>query len=141
MFGSKEEVMPSIRHELKGEIRVIFIDEVRLLEGSSIDQCYREIVEVLEKTEEKHVLLHFGRVTFLSSSALGMLIRVNKKCAEYKIMLKLCNIAPDIRQVFKITGLDKILEIHADPAQAMEAFKKSGRLSFRKQRPSSYEVT
>ena len=140
MFGSKEEVMPSIRHELKGEIRVIFIDEVRLLEGSSIDHCYREIVEVLEKTEEKHVLLHFGRVTFMSSSALGMLIRVNKKCRIQNHVETLQRFT-DIRQVFKITGLDKILEIHADPAQAMEAFKKSGQLSFRKQRPSSYEVT
>ena len=133
--------MTSIRHEPKGEIRVIIIDESRLLEGAAIDQCYREIEEVLGKTEESYALLHFGRVTFMSSAALGMLIRVSKKCKEYKIMLKLCSISPEIRQVFKITGLDKILEIHADPAEAMAAFKKSGKLSFRRQRPSSYEVT
>ena len=133
--------MTSIRHEPKGEIRVIIIDEARLLEGAAIDQCYREIEEVLGKTEESYALLHFGRVTFMSSAALGMLIRVSKKCKEYKIMLKLCSISPEIRQVFKITGLDKILEIHADPAEAMAAFKKNGKLSFRRQRPSSYEVT
>ena len=133
--------MATIRHELMGEIRVIFIDTERLLDGPAIDLCYREIAAVLEKTEESHVLLHFGRVTFMSSAALGMLIRVNKKCGEFKIMLKLCSIAADIRQVFKITGIDKVLEIHADAAQAMEAFKKSGKLSFRKARPTSYEVT
>jgi len=59
-----------------------------------IEQCYREIVDLLEKTEESHVLLHFGRVNFMSSSALGMLIRVQKKCKEFEIALKLSNISP-----------------------------------------------
>ena len=133
--------MAIIKHEVRGEVRIIIIDEVRLLDGAAIEQCYREIVEVLDKTEECNVLLHFGRVNFMSSAALGMLIRVNKKCKEFKVELKLCNIAPEIRQVFKITGIDKILEIHVDPAQAMEAFKKSGQLYYRKKTPKSYEVT
>jgi anti-sigma B factor antagonist len=76
----------------------------------------------------------------MSSAALGMLIRLSKRCKEYKIALKLCNISPDIHQVFTITGLDKVFDIHADAAGAMEAFKKSGQLTFRKPVPKSYEV-
>ena len=91
-----------------------------------------EILELLDKTEESNVLLHFGRVTFMSSAALGMLIGVNKKCKEYKIALKLCDISPDIRQVFTITGMEKIFDIHEDAAQAMESIKKSGQSFFRK---------
>ena len=133
--------MSLIKHELKGDVRVIAIDVVRFVDEAAIEQCKREIMELLDKTEESNVLLHFGRVTFMSSAALGMLIRVNKKCKEYDISLKLCNISPDIRQVFKITSMDKIFDIHEDAAQAMESFKKSGQSLFRKQRPSSYEVT
>jgi anti-anti-sigma factor len=129
-----------IKHMAKGEVRIISIDEVRLVDGAVLDQCGREIFDVLGKTEESCALLHFGRVTFMSSAALGMLIRVNKKCKEYKIALRLCNISPDIRQVFKITGLEKVFDIDPDVAQAMEAFKKSGQLSFRKKGPTSYEV-
>jgi anti-anti-sigma regulatory factor len=77
----------------------------------------------------------------MSSSALGMLIRINKKCVEYSITLKLCDISPDIREVFKITGTDRIFDIHDNAAHAMESFKKSGKSFFRKKRPSSYEVT
>jgi anti-sigma B factor antagonist len=132
--------MPLVKHEVKNEVRVIFVDEVRLLDESTIGQCYREILDIIEKTEESNALLHFGRVTFMSSSALGMVIRLSKKCKEYKIALKLCNIAPDIRQVFKITGLDKILDIYPDAADAFEAVKKSGSSFFRKKKPSSYEV-
>ena len=133
--------MAMIKHEVKGDVRVVVIDVVRLVDETAIDQCKREILELLDTTEEGNVLLHFGRVTFMSSAALGMLIRISKKCKEYDITLKLCNISPDIRQVFKITSMDKILEIHDDAAGAMESFRKSGRSFFRKNRPSSYEVT
>jgi anti-anti-sigma factor len=133
--------MAVIQHEVKGDVRVIVIDVVRLVDEGMIEQCKREIMEALDTTEEANVLLHFGRVTFMSSAALGMLIRVSKKCKEYDIALKLSNISPDIRQVFKITSMDKILEIHDDAAGAMESFRKSGRSFFRKNRPSSYEVS
>jgi anti-anti-sigma factor len=130
-----------IRHELSGEVRVIVIDEARLLEGAAIEQCYREILDVLDKTEESNVLLHFGRVTFMSSAALGALIRISKKCKEYQVALKLCGIAPEIGQVFKITGLNKVFDIQPDLPKAMEAFQKAGQLYYRKRRPKSYEVT
>lgn len=75
----------------------------------------------------------------MSSMAQGMLIRVNKKCKEYKAALKLCNITPDIRQVFKLTSMDKIFDIHEDAAEAMAAFKATGQMFFREKRPTSYE--
>jgi anti-anti-sigma factor len=133
--------MALVKSELKGEIRIIVIDVPRLVDQAVIDQCYREIVDLLDKTEERLVLLHFGRVAFMSSSALGMLVRLHKKCKEYDALLKLCNVSPDIHQVFKITGLDKVFSMHADAADAMEAFKASGQLFFRKGRETRHELT
>jgi anti-anti-sigma regulatory factor len=77
----------------------------------------------------------------MSSMALGMLVRVNKKCKEYKASLKLSSISPDIREVFKITGMDKIFDIQASAADALAAFRNAGRSMFRKAKPTSYEVT
>jgi anti-sigma B factor antagonist len=132
--------MALIRSEVKGDVRIIFFDEPRLVDPLAIDQCYREIIEELGKIQERNVLLHFGRVAFLSSSALGILIRINKKCKDFKTSLKLCNIAPDIFQVFKITGLDKMFDIRADAADALEAFKSAGKSFFRKHGETTYEV-
>jgi len=132
--------MALIKSEVKGEIRVIFVDVPRFVDGAVIDQCYREIIDLLDKTEESHVLLHFGRVGFMSSSALGMLIRVNRKCKEFEISLKLCNINPDISEVFKITGLNRVFDIQADAADAMESFKQSGKLMFRKHRETRHDL-
>jgi anti-sigma B factor antagonist len=117
--------MTLVKDELMSGIRVIFFDTERLLDGVEIDQCYREIVQILDKTQEQNALLHFGRVKFMSSSALSMLIRILKKCKEYKITLKLCNVSPEEYEVFKITGMNKLFDIYDDATQAMEAFKKN----------------
>jgi len=132
--------MPLLKQEVKDEVRVVVIDAARLVDDALIEQCGRELAALLDSSQEPNLLLHFGRVNFMSSSALGMLIRANKKCKEYDVSLKLCGISPEIRQVFKITGLEKVFEIHDDPAAAMQAFKKGGGLFFRKSRPTSYEV-
>lgn len=131
--------MALVRSEVTGDVRIIFLDKARLIDPLAIEQCYREIIEVLDKSEEGKVLLHFGRVAFLSSSALGILIRVSKKCKEYRIALKLSNIIPDIFQVFKITGLNKVFDIHRDAADALAAFK-SVRSSARKMGETTYEL-
>jgi anti-sigma B factor antagonist len=133
--------MALIRCELKDDVRIIFIDDIRLVDGTAIEQCYREIADVLDKSEERNILLHFGRVLFLSSSALGMLIRVKRKCMAFSVVLKLCDIRPEIYEVFKITSLDRVFEIHGDAAEAIEAFKEGGHLVAPKHRPSSYDVS
>jgi anti-anti-sigma factor len=132
--------MAVVQSEVKGEIQVIFFDAARMVDAAVIEQGYREIIELLNKSEEANVLLHFGRVAFMSSSALGMLMRLNKKCKEFNINLKLCNISPDIAQVFKITGLDKVFSIHADAADAMESFKAGGKLMFRTRRETTFKL-
>ena len=121
----------SIRSESFGEIRTVHLTDAKILDESVIQQISKDLLDLLGKTEETNVVLDFDQVRFMSSSALGMLIKVNKKCKEFKIDLKLCNIAPDILQVFKITRLDKVLAIYPDSQAAFAAFKKSG-LFFRK---------
>jgi anti-anti-sigma factor len=135
------EAMSLIKDELRGEVRVLTIDTAQLVDSTAIEQCYREILAVLNRCEESFVLLDFSRVTFMSSMALGMLVRVNKRCKEFKAALKLCGVSAEIREVFKITGMDKIFEIHDDAAAALAAFKGGGGMFFRKTRPASYEVT
>ena len=132
--------MGIIASEIKDEVRVVVFDVVRLVDGPDITQCSRELLALVEATKEQHILLHFGRVAFMSSAALGMLVRMHKKCQEFGISLKLCNISPEISQVFKITGLDKVFSIYPDSSDAMQAFKKGGGMFFRKQKETRYKI-
>ncbi len=135
------EPMPIIKQEVKGEVRLLSIDATRLVDTEAIDQCYREVAAALDQSEEGCVLLDFSRVGFMSSMALGMLVRVNKRCKEYKVSLKLCGIVPEIMQVFKITGMNKIFDIHANAEAAIASLKGTGGMFFRKKKPASYEVS
>lgn len=134
------EPMEVIKQEIKDEVRVLSIDPARLVDTEIINQCYREIAAALDKSDESNVLLDFSRVNFMSSMGLGMLVRVNKRCKEYKISLRLCGISPDIMEVFKITGMNKLFDIHANADAAITAAKKTGSMFFRKAKPASYEV-
>ncbi len=122
---------PYVRSESTGEILTIYLTEAKILDEVVIQQVSTAILDLIGKTEQPNVLIDFSQVRFLSSSALGMLVKVNKKCKEFKINLKLCSIHRDIMEVFKITRLDKVLQIYPDAPAAMEGFKKSG-LFFRK---------
>ncbi len=120
-----------LRCKSESEILTIFITDPKILDGPTIEQIYKDLVAVLEKTEQQNVILDFQAVQFMSSAALGMLIRINKKCKEFKANLKLCSIHPDIKQVFKITGLDKVFTIYKNVEDATAAFAKSGGLFHR----------
>lgn len=115
-----------VRSESDGEILTVYFTEAKILDELVIRQCQDELIRMLEKTQEQNVILDFRFVKFLSSSALGMLIRVQKRCKEFKIALKLCNIDKEIEKVFKITGLNKILDICPTNDEAAASFKKKG---------------
>jgi anti-sigma B factor antagonist len=68
------------------------------------------------------ILLNFMNVEFLSSAALGKLITLDKKIKTAKGQLKLSNIRPEIYEVFAITRLNKLFDIHDDEADALATF-------------------
>jgi anti-anti-sigma factor len=110
----------------KDGILTIVFEDARILDETKLEQLSRDLMEMLNKTTEERVILDFRNVKFMSSSMLGKLIQINKKAGEFKVKMKFCSIDPEIRQVFKITKLDKVFEIEADEAAARAAFMKRG---------------
>lgn len=104
----------SFRAQTVDGVLVVEFTDVQILDATVIEQMHRDLMGALEKAREKRMLLDFSHVQFMSSAALGMLIRVHKKCKELKIALKLCSIAPQIYQVFRVTNLDRVFDIHKD---------------------------
>lgn len=62
----------------------------------------------------------------MSSAMLGKLVQLIKKCKEDKIDLKLCSINDSVMEVFTLTRLNKILDIHANEEGALKAFGSKG---------------
>ena len=110
----------------KDEVLTVVFDDARLLDETKLEQVGTDLIEMLNKSSEERVILDFRNVKFMSSAMLGKLVQLHKKAGEYKVKLKFCSIDPEIRQVFKITKLDKLFDIAADEAAARAAFMKRG---------------
>jgi anti-anti-sigma factor len=113
-----------------GDILTVTFTQEKIVDAEVIRNMQEELVAILGKAEEPNIVLDFGLVQFLSSAALGMLIRANKKCKETEANLILCDIAPNIREVFKITTLDKVFKICKDLDEAERTIKKKGWFSW-----------
>jgi anti-anti-sigma factor len=110
----------------KDGILTVCMTDARLTDEARLEQMGADLIKQLNETTEERVILDFRNVQFMSSSMLGKLVQLQKKCKEFKVHLKLASISPDIRQVFKITKLDKLFEIEADEAAARKAFMRRG---------------
>jgi anti-anti-sigma factor len=66
------------------------------------------------------IVMDLKGVTLLASMGLGMLVNLNRACANEGGRLVVCNVSPDIMGVMKVTHLDRIIKIVPD----IEAAKK-----------------
>ncbi len=107
--------------ETDGVSIVEFADR-KILEELSIREIEDEIFAHIDGQSNVKLLLCFKNVEHLSSAALGMLINLNKVVSEQAGQLKLSDISPQIYEVFKITRLNKLFDIHDSTGQALNSF-------------------
>lgn len=103
---------------LEGTTIITFMDQ-KILEETQIQALEHSVLPVIEQTQSPTVVLDFVNVRFLSSAVLGLLIRISKKVYQKNGQLRLCSIHPKIFEIFKITRLDKVFDIHQDREEAV----------------------
>lgn len=107
-----------------GDVTVVKFVDRKILDEANIQEMGQELFQLVDEQNQDKVLLNFTNVDFLSSGALGKLITLDKKVKAKAGMLKLSCIKPEIYEVFQITRLNKLFEIHDDEQGAMGAFAK-----------------
>lgn len=102
--------------------RIVEFSDRKILD----ELCILEIQEALSRLVEENpgvkLILSFKNVEHLSSAALGMLITLRKKVEEGGGRLRLSDINPQIYEVFKITRLNKVFDIHPTVDKASSGF-------------------
>ena len=105
-----------------GDVTVVRFVDRKILDEGNIQEVGQELFALIEQEHRKKVLLNFCNVDFLSSAALGKLIKLEKKVRDSGGLLKLSNIRPEIYEVFVITKLVRVFDIKDDEADALVAF-------------------
>jgi anti-sigma B factor antagonist len=106
-----------------GEVLVVSFRQASILDQVVIDQIGKEFEQAgLEAASNRKLLVDFQAVEYMSSAMLGKIVQLHKRCKADKVKLKLCGIAKNPLEVFKITRLDKLFEIHKDAPTALPTF-------------------
>jgi anti-anti-sigma factor len=120
------ELVMAIDSYAKDDILTIRILDERLIDPEQLKRLFDDLYALLGKSEQQQVVVDFSSVKFMASAMLGKLVAMKKKCDEYRAKLKLCSVAPEILEVFKITKLNKVFDIQSDDATARKSFNKRG---------------
>ncbi|MFO0808454.1 MAG: STAS domain-containing protein [Gemmataceae bacterium] len=105
-----------------GDITVVNFVDKKILDEQNIQVIGEQLFSLVDELGRRKVLLNFGNVEFLSSAALGKLITLNRKLQSAGGKLVLCNIDPQIYEVFEITKLNKLFNIQKEEQAALQAF-------------------
>src|SRR2546430_13402041 len=97
-----------------GDVTVVNVVDRRILDEQNIQVIGEQLFSLVDEVGRRKILLNFGNVEFLSSAALGKLIALHKKLQAVGGRLILCNIDPEIYEVFEITKLNKLFNIHKE---------------------------
>src|SRR5207253_5020724 len=105
-----------------GDVTVVNFTDRKILDEQNIQIIGEQLYSLVDEAGRRKILLNFGNVEYLSSAALAKLITLNKKLQQTGGRLILCNIDPQIREVFEITKLNKLFNIQAEEQAALQAF-------------------
>ncbi len=111
-----------ITTEENGDVTVVGFKTHKILDELHVKRFGEELLSLVEEDGKKSVLLDFENVEFLSSAALGHLIKLDKRAKSNDAKLVLANIRPTIYEVFTITRLDKMFNIQNTLADGMAVF-------------------
>ncbi len=104
------------------EVCVVRFRDQKIIEDINIQEWGQELFHLVDVENRQKVLLNFAGVDFLSSAALGKLITLDKKVKARSGVLKLCNIRPEIYEVFAITKLNRLFDIRDEESEALASF-------------------
>lgn len=103
-------------------VTVVTFQDNSILDVRAIDRIAEELYHLVDAQNKQKLILDLSNVRYLASHALGMLITLHKKAKAARGEMVLCGIRAELRSVFSITNLDKILRIFEDDAAALKHF-------------------
>ncbi len=104
------------------DVTVIRFRDARITHPMEIEELGRQLYQALEVKNCTKLVIDFSPVEFLSSATIGKLISLNRKVKHCKSALRLCNLRPELRDLFHFCNLERVFDIREDQAAAIASF-------------------
>jgi anti-sigma B factor antagonist len=103
-----------------GKIGIIEV-KGSLVGGEETDELRAAVADFMEQGTKK-LIVDLGKVTYLNSTAIGVLVSAHTTFLKNKGHVKLCNINKSINNIFVITKLTLVLDVAETREEAVAAF-------------------
>jgi anti-sigma B factor antagonist len=107
-------------------VTVVNFGDATILDSLHIERIGQELYELVDRFDRRQIVLDFSGVRFLSSQALAVLLTLRRKLEAVKGRVVICGLRSDLREIFRITKLEKIFEFQPDEERALNVFGVSG---------------
>lgn len=88
---------------------------------SSNSREFHSGLEAVVTDSDSAVVLNFEDVSYISSAGMRVILLAAKSLQSGGTRFVLCSMDEPIREVFKISGFDKIIPIHSSQSEALTA--------------------
>jgi len=102
--------MSQLLRQQKDGVLIAQFTQQKLYDDAIIGEIGSELMELADQSGGK-MFLDFHGVKFMSSSMIGKVVVLNKKCKADNIELRMCNVASTVMEVFEVTRLDRVFTI------------------------------
>ena len=71
--------------------------------------------------EDKGMVLDFGKLEYISSAGLRVLLLIAKDMQRKSASFAVCSLSGQVRELFTVSGFDQIIAIHNNQKEALKA--------------------
>jgi anti-sigma B factor antagonist len=114
---------PDLGVQQFGGITVVEFLDRRIVDQDHVARLGRQLRAVVQQREVPNILLSFEKVEFLSSASLSELLSIEKLVRARGGKLRLANLDRNLKKMFSMTKLDKVLKICKNNDQAVKSFE------------------
>jgi len=110
-----------LKTEKINNIDVVTFEGVKKLNALITEEVKEKLTQFFEKPNTK-LILNLEGINYVDSSGFGVFLSIMKTANNNYGFLKLCNIAPEVMELFKLLQLHNIFEIYEDLDDCVKSF-------------------
>jgi stage II sporulation protein AA (anti-sigma F factor antagonist) len=108
------------RKELNGIKIIKLAGQIRI----STQNEFKDLLDSLVlENGGKTVVVNMDGIIYMNSAGLGIIIDTYKKFKDMKGKIILCNLVPEIMNLFEVTKLNRFIEIYENESEAISKIK------------------
>jgi anti-sigma B factor antagonist len=115
---TESQTTQSIQFDLSSEGESQVVAVTGSLADEAIVQAKGIFLRLLEEKRPR-ILMDLSGMEYISSSGIGLLVSVLRRCREGGTGMALCGLRPEIAELFKLTRLNQVFEIFPSRAAAL----------------------